>query len=71
MNSNATPCPSSLPSTMTPPLHENPLAALRCTARALWRATTMPGSVLSPPRAWWAAAPHHARNVVVGVRHRD
>lgn len=71
MNSNATPRPSSLPSTMTPRLHENPLAALRCAARAHWRATTMPGSVLPPPRAWWAAAPHHARNVVVVVRHRD
>lgn len=70
MNPNATPRPSSLPSTMTPRLHENPLASLRCAARAL-ATTTMPGSVHSPPRAWVGYCTPSARNVVRGVRHRD
>lgn len=59
MNSMRRLHPSLLSSTMTPRLHENPLAVLRCIARALvLAATTMPGSVLTPLRAWWAAAPH-------------
>lgn len=62
---------STLSSTMTPRLHENPLAALRCAA--LQYASTCSGvddhawfCSHPAPRVWEAAAPHHARNVVVG-----
>lgn len=51
MNSNATPRPSSLPSTMTPRLHENPLAALRCAA------LRCAGSLASDDHAWFCSSP--------------
>lgn len=61
---------STLSSTMTPRLHENPLAVLHCNTRALALVSGVDDHAWfcshPAPRVWEAAAPHHARNVVVG-----